>query len=91
MANSLGTRPIVLDTPGATSLISHRVKIVSLTFIDYTADTDSFTLNDKDGNLIATGNGESDLSPVELMINSWVDGIQLASITAGARLILYVE
>ena len=90
MANTLGSRPMILDTAGATVLRQEQTKINTVVWEGYTADAATFELRNRKGERIAGGNGNSDLSPVEVAVYSWVDGLQLQTLHSG-RLIIYVE
>lgn len=81
MANRLGSIPWVIDTAGL--VVSGHVKLSTIRWSGYAADTDTFVLNDVNGRVVCQGNGASDLSPVEFNIYAWVQGLNLASIVAG--------
>jgi hypothetical protein len=66
MANSLGTRPIVVDTPGSAVLINSWMKIGAISWSDYTADAHTFVIQDQNGHVVYSGNGRSDLAPVNI-------------------------
>ncbi len=91
MANSLGTRPIVIDTASANVLLTEWLKLESFTFTDYSVDIDAFVIQDKNGLEIAAGNGKSDLSPVHETSISWIHGLKVPTLAAGAKLMLYVK
>lgn len=83
MANSLGTRPITIDTPGATVLFTTWLKIENIIFTDYAADTDTFVIQDQNGHEVWSGNGKADLSPVISYKIDWVNGLKVPTLSSG--------
>lgn len=90
MGNSIGTRPMILDTASAVPLRKGWVEIQMIEFDLYGADIDNAVLNNQDGITIWAPNGKSDLSPIRSGTLGWVKGLQLNSITAGV-LRVYVK
>ncbi len=87
MANSLGTRPIVIDTAGATVLRTEWLHIMQIVFTDYALDTDNFVVQDKNGNEVFSGNGANDLAPVNITNIGFVHGLKVPTLSAGKLLI----
>lgn len=90
MANTVGTRPIVLDTVTADAVVKSWTKISAIAFDNYTVDTDTATLVDKNGVVISVLNGAADLAPVVIEHPAWVNGLRLSVITDGVVRV-YVE
>lgn len=90
MGNSVGTRPIVLDTASPTPVRKGWVHILSIDYDEYGADADNAVLNNQDGITVWAPNGKADLSPVHVTSLGWVKGLQLDSITAGV-LRIYIK
>ena len=84
MANSVGTRPMVLDTANATPVIKGWIKILSMVFDGYGAAADGADLRNQDGLTIWKPNGNAELEPISQQNVGWVKGLQLQSIAAGA-------
>lgn len=90
MANILKVSPFVLDTAGTTLLWPHPIKVDHFEMASYTADTDTATLTDKDGNVIWLANGQADLSNVISNCIGWVHGLKLTALTSG-KVLVYFE
>jgi len=83
MANSLGTRPIKIDTAAATVLLTNWIKIENIVFTNYTVDTQKFSVQDQNGNPVFEGNGKADLSPVISWKILWVNGLKVPVLDGG--------
>ena len=83
MANSVGTRPIILDTVTADPVLDHWIKVSAFQFDTYDADADTAVVVDTDDNIVWQANGHDDLSPVSLQAPRWINGLRLSSISAG--------
>lgn len=90
MANVLGTRPIVIDTPGATVLLKDWLKISNIVWTSYTADAHTFEIQNAAGDKVYEGNGESDLAPIELVCPGWIKGLKVPTLQSG-KLFIYIE
>jgi len=90
MANSLGTRPIKIDTPGTTVLFTSWMKVDNVVFTKYTADTQQFSAQDQNGNPFFEGTGKADLSPVVSTKITWINGLKVP-ILQGGQLEIYVR
>jgi hypothetical protein len=67
--------------------------IKNIIFTDYTADTDVFVVQDREGKTIARGNGAADLSPIDIHIGDTalpVNGLIVPTLTAG-RLLIFIK
>ena len=83
MPNSLGTRPIKIDSAAATVLFTSWMKIANIIFTQYALDTDDFSVQDQNGKPIFEGNGKADLSPVVSWKIGWVNGLKVPTLTSG--------
>ena len=90
MANSVGTRPMILDTVTASPLLFNWIDITAIEFEGYALNTDNATVNDAAGHEVIRFSGKSDLSPVHVTGISKVQGIYLTVITSG-RVVVYVK
>ena len=90
MSNSLGSRPIKVDTPGSTPLFTNWMKIENIIFTEYTADTQKFSVQDQNTNPIFEGSGNSDLSPVVSWKIGWVNGLMVPTLQGG-QVEIYVQ
>ena len=88
MANSLGTRPISIDTPSGTVLFTNWMKIKNIVFTDYTTDTQLFSVQDQNGKPVFEGNGKADLSPVTSWDIEWINGMKVPTLQGGKLLIV---
>jgi hypothetical protein len=88
MANSIGTRPIIIDTPASTVLFTSWMKIKNIVFTDYTADTQEFSVQDQNGIPVFEGNGKADLSPVVSWSITWVNGMKVPTLQGGKLIIM---
>ena len=88
MANSIGTRPIVIDTPAATVLFTNWMKIENVVFTDYSTDAQKFSLQDQNGIPVFEGNGKADLSPVVSWKIGFINGMKVPTLDAGKLLIM---
>jgi hypothetical protein len=89
MANQKAENPMVLDTAGA--IMTGQTKITQFEFIDYAVDTDSVIVTNKNGQVVWKANGASDLSPVRSGKIGWINGLTLSALTAGSRLLVWLE
>ena len=84
--NDLTTNPWVLDTPSATDLHPiGPVWIEQIVFFNYTLDTDTCTLTDRNGVTVWVGNGSNDLQTVRSGKIGIVLGLKLTALSGGAQ------
>jgi len=91
MANNLTSNPWNLDTASTTDL--HPVGPVfigQIEFYDYTSDTDTCTLTDRNGVVVWKGNGTSDLQTVRSGMIGWTLGLKLTTLSAG-KVLVYIK
>ena len=87
MANALNTNPLSLDTPGATVLVSSRLKIQRVIWKATTLG-DNAEIQDKDGNTIWKWTAEATPDMVESNIgDNWYNGLKMPTLGSGT---LYV-
>ena len=89
MANVLTGRQWKIDTASATALLSSEIKVEQIEFSSYSVDTDTVSIQDKNGRIIWEGNGASDLQTVRSGKIGWVDGLKVPTLTAG-KIIVYL-
>ena len=90
MSNSLGTRPIKIDTAASTVLFTTWMKIENIVFTKYTADTQQFSVQDQNGIPVFEGTGNADLSPVVSHKITWINGLKVPTLQGG-ELEIYVQ
>jgi hypothetical protein len=86
MANQTKSLPWSADTVG--SLTSADVKVAGFEFVDFAGAADACEIQDGSGDTVWKGTGDAPKSSFSCPI--WVQGLQLASIAAGAKVIIYV-
>jgi hypothetical protein len=89
MANILTANPWVVDTASATPIFTTYAKIRHMEFADYSTDTDSVLVTDKNGVRIFSQNGAADLQNVRSGNIGWANGVVVSQLTAGARVYIY--
>jgi hypothetical protein len=90
MANQLTQLPWSLDTVAVVA--TYPVDIHHMEFVDYDVDTDTFEVQDKDGNTVWSGKGNVDLSPVtQGAMSGWANGLQLTSLVGNGRILVYLK
>ena len=85
MANQLAANPWLIDTPSATPMYLGTMHAVQIEYIDYTADTDTVEIQDRDGRVIALLNGAVDLRTVRTGRMGWVYGLKVPLTDSLAR------
>lgn len=91
MANDIAANPWSLDTVGATIIWPSWIKVAHFEMIDYTVDTDTVQLQDRNGRVVWEGNGASDLRPIVSMRVGWINGLVFAaSNNAATRVRVYL-
>lgn len=90
MANTTAQNPWQLDTTG--TIYSNWVKLEQVELVQYSADTDTAILKDKNGKVIAILNGAADFSTVRTGKIGWVNGVVLDTLTLAGpgSVLLYV-
>lgn len=83
MANDLTDNPWILDTASANVIWPHKIFVDNMEFAEYTADTDTATIKDKNGRVIVAFNGDADLSIARTGKIGPISGLILATLTAG--------
>lgn len=78
MANQLSSNPWILDTTSDTTILwNHPLQHVQVEYYDYTNETDSVELQDKNGHTIWRGKGLNTLATVRSGRVGWVEGLKL--------------
>ena len=92
MANDLTANPWIFDTVGeATGYKGGNVKVRHFEYSDYTAETDGVVVVDRNGRVVWTNNGASDLQEVRSGNIGWVkNGLYVSTLSSG-KLKVYIE
>ena len=91
MANDLGANPWVIDTPGASVLFKHEIRITQLAFCEYTTGpTDQVIVEDQNGHLVWEANGNTDKDMMKGFDCGWVNGLIVPTLTSG-KLLIYIK
>lgn len=91
MANSITTNPWVVDTPSATILFQGNVKVKHMEYSLYTAQGSQCIVNDRNGKVIWSATGASDLEEVRSGNVGWVEGIAVPTLENSGILRVYFE
>jgi hypothetical protein len=89
MANTIGTRPIYIDTPGASVLFNGRMNIKELVWANYTADAHTVEVQNSAGAPVFSSNGKADLSAIRVS-PGWIDGLIVPTLDSG-QLFIYLK
>jgi len=87
MANKLASNPLELDTAAATVLLNFHIKIGTVVWYGYTDETHTAVLQDKNGNVITTMNGETDLNTQETYLGGFYNGLKCPTLGSGKVLV----
>jgi len=81
----------ILAADASTAVLHRgRVFIRAIVFTDYTSNADNFVVQDGNGKTVFSGNGNADLSPVELTsIETPIQGLIVPTLATG-RLLIYI-
>jgi len=98
VANQLAANPWLIDTTSTTPLYQGTMHNVQVEYVDYTAETNTVEVQDRDGRVVAVLNGASDLRTVRTGRIGWIYGLKVpptdslarANMATG-RLIVYIE
>lgn len=91
MANSLGSNPWVIDTPGATILCSTEVKVNHFEFAKYAAQNNVCTIQDRNGKAIWDVTGAGDFEEVRSGKVGWVQGIAVVTLQGNGVCRIYFD
>ena len=82
----IGTRQWKVDAADVptTDMYKPNVRVKEIEFTGYAADTDTFAVVDRDGTLVWSGNGKSDLSPVRSGDLGWANGLDVSILDSGS-------
>lgn len=90
MANSLGSNPWVIDTPGSAILYATDVKNAHFEWSDYGSQGDQVQVQDRFGKIVWSATGKGDISLVESFTCEWLYGFACTVLTSG-RLRVYFK
>jgi len=80
VANQFKNLPWIVDTPGASILITGDIKIDHIDYVGYSDPNHEVEIQDGSGHIIALIHGAADLSPVTNYMNSfWAAGMKVPS------------
>ena len=89
MANSFKGRVWSIDTAAAAVIYTGQIKVISITFVEYSAAAHTAEVKDSNGNTVWSGKGNSDFSPVKTAYASplWIPGLIVDTVDSGRVLI----
>ena len=100
MSNVVGTQVIVVDTAGATPIVTVRKNVIGVMWFGATAVDDAVVMKDRNGNLffedkvfdIGTANNAlmQGRPPLNFSVPVPIDGIIVSTLTAGTKLYIYL-
>jgi hypothetical protein len=89
VANDISGRVWSIDTAAADVIYTGRIKVTSIAFVEYSAAAHTAIVKDANGNIVWSGKGNSEFSPVETAFARplWIPGLIVDTIDSGRVLI----